>query len=535
MSEPTNAVPTLEAPPEPPRPRHSRLAGVLTALPNLVVLAALGGLGYWGHHTGWAFPRFSALAGGAAAAPDDWCAAHGVPESRCVECNPELLPREREFGWCKAHGVPNCPWEHPEVAQLSAPPAVTPADLARAERALAAAGRPANSRKCKLRERRIQFASARAMEKAGVDVAPAWRGPVAEAVAAAGEVSYDPGRVARLSARAPGSVWWVGKQVGDPVWRGEVVALVDAARVGEAKAEFLQALVQVGLRARALEGLRTAGGRGSVPEVRVQEAEASLREAEIRLATAEQALVNLGLPARADEMRGLAAEEMAARVRFLGLPPELAGSLDPRATTANLLPVRAPFDGEVVAREAVAGEVVDTARVLFTVADVRRMWLTLGVRLEDARKLRPGQPVRFRPDGDAEETGGAVAWVSTAADEKTRTVRVRAELDNPGRRLRDHTFGTGRVILREEPEAVLVPSEAVHWEGDCHVVFVRDRRYDPRDPDGLLVFHVRPVRPGARTEAGTEVIAGVLPGEVVAARGSGALRAELLKNNLGEG
>jgi cobalt-zinc-cadmium efflux system membrane fusion protein len=33
----------------------------------------------------------------------------------------------------------------------------------------------------------------------------------------------------------------------------------------------------------------------------------------------------------------------------------------------------------------------------------------------------------------------------------------------------------------------------------------------------------------------TEIIAGVLPGELVATRGSGALRAELLKDNTGEG
>ena len=38
-----------------------------------------------------------------------------------------------------------------------------------------------------------------------------------------------------------------------------------------------------------------------------------------------------------------------------------------------------------------------------------------------------------------------------------------------------------------------------------------------------------------KDDRNTEIIAGVLPGEVVATRGSGTLRAELLKNNLGEG
>jgi cobalt-zinc-cadmium efflux system membrane fusion protein len=49
------------------------------------------------------------------------------------------------------------------------------------------------------------------------------------------------------------------------------------------------------------------------------------------------------------------------------------------------------------------------------------------------------------------------------------------------------------------------------------------------------VFHVRTVRVGPRNGEFTEILAGVLPGEVVAAKGSDVLRAELLKNSLGEG
>jgi cobalt-zinc-cadmium efflux system membrane fusion protein len=118
-------------------------------------------------------------------------------------------------------------------------------------------------------------------------------------------------------------------------------------------------------------------------------------------------------------------------------------------------------------------------------------------------------------------------------DEKTRTLKVRAELTNADGRLRAHSFGQGRIVLREENDAIVVPNDAVHWEGDCHVVFVRDK--DFLSDNGLKVFHTRTVRPGARNDKYTEILAGVLPGEVVASKGSGILRSELLKNNLGEG
>ena len=68
-------------------------------------------------------------------------------------------------------------------------------------------------------------------------------------------------------------------------------------------------------------------------------------------------------------------------------------------------------------------------------------------------------------------------------------------------------------------------------------MFVRDRDYAA--PDGPKVYHVRKVRPGASDVASagpvTELIAGVLPGELVATANSGVLRSELLKNFLGEG
>jgi cobalt-zinc-cadmium efflux system membrane fusion protein len=126
-----------------------------------------------------------------------------------------------------------------------------------------------------------------------------------------------------------------------------------------------------------------------------------------------------------------------------------------------------------------------------------------------------------------------VAWVSPGAEERTRTVPVRIELPNPDGRHHAQTFGSARVILREEPSAIVVPSNAVHWEGDCNIVFVRDRHFN--EPGTPKVFHVRKVRPGAKDGPNTEIIAGVLPGELVATTGSGTLRSELLKNNLGAG
>ena len=240
------------------------------------------------------------------------------------------------------------------------------------------------------------------------------------------------------------------------------------------------------------------------------------------------------MPVPTPELAGLSADALAARVRYLGIPAAIAPEqLTAIGAPSTLLSLRSPLAGVVVSREVAPGEAVDTAKVVYVVADLRRMWLTLDVRLEDAQSLAVGQMVEFRPDGRQDDFQGTIAWISTAADEKTRTLKVRADLNNVAGRLPVNTFGAGRVVLRQAERAVLVPTEAIQWEGCCHVVFVEDKNFTHEGSP--KVFHTRQVRLGAQGGRFTEILAGVLPGERVATVGSAVLRGELLKDKLGVG
>ena len=527
--QPPTAPATIHSPHDQPAPEAPR-SWLRRAVPQALVFIALGAAAYWGHASGWRLPAALSPGQGEAAAAL-WCDAHSVPEEECIECNPELLPRGASHGWCKVHGVHDCPLCFPDVVQLNKPPEFTEADRQRASRALALGERPRNNSKCQLYLRRIQFASAEAAEKAGVEVEPAWRAPMVESITANGELNYDETRSAHLSSRRPGTVWRVEKQLGDRVAKGEVLALVDAAEVGKAKAEFLQALTQADLKRLNYKHQQSAAD--ALPAKQLRESASALQEAEIRLVMAQQALVNLGLPLDVEEFDDLETDEIVRRVQFLGLPAEFVDALDRKTTTTNLLPIVSPLDGVVVSRDVVAGEVVDAAKMLFAVADVERMWLTLDVRLEDADRVETGQKVQFHADGGKQTAQGKINWISTAVDEKTRTVKVRAAIDNRGGAWKAFTFGVGEIVLREESDAIVVPNEAVQWEGDCYVVFIRDKDYLLDDAPKL--FHVRNVRLGAKDDRHTEILAGVAPGELVATAGSSILDAELLKGKLGEG
>lgn len=504
------------------------LSFVGEAIPTVLVLAIVAAVGWWGHHNGWKPPKFSALTGATAKA-DDWCSEHSVPESICVECDDKLMPKPKPVGWCKIHGVAECVLCHPELAQTRKP-TVTPQLLEQAKRAIEFTTRTTNNPNCRTHERRLQFTTAEDAEKAGVAVEPVWTAPAVEFIAAPGQIGYDQTNVAHLSSRSPGVVWRVFKRLGQPVKAGEIVALIDAAEVGKAKSELLQAFAGLQLKEQTLAGIRESAG--AVSGARVREAEAGFRDAEIRLATACQSLTNLGLPISESEIRSLQVSEIRSALQLLGVPESIAKTIDSKTATTNLLPLVAPMAGVVASQDMVAGEVVDTSRILFEIVDPRRLWLTFDVKAEEARRLKPGQSVRFQPDAGGDEITGTLAWVSTQADPKTRTVKVRADLEDRDVKQRANTYGAGRVILREEENAVSVPNDAVQWDGCCNVVFVRDKDY--LKPDSPKVFHIRKVRVASKDAKNTEVV-GVLQGELVATKGSGLLLTELLRGSLGEG
>jgi len=532
---------------------ETKKSRLLANAPAIGVLVLLGLIALWGHRTGWKAGKFSEIfSRGAAevkedwcdshgvaksrciacnpalggADPKDWCKEHGVPESKCTTCHPEILTKGKATDWCKEHGVPesSCTLCHPDIAVKGKVPKSTDEPTITKSQDPKSAPDPAL---CQTHHLRVQFASPAALKKAGIEVAAVENRAMVASVPASAEIEYDPTRLAQLSGRVAGTLWRVEKQIGDSVKKGDVLCLVDAAEVGRVKGEYLHALAQVDVRSKSLKRVQASADQGFRSQSELQEIDAALREARIRVLNSQQALANLGLAVRPEELTGLTEDQAAEKLRFLGLPEEIKKSLPSSTATANLLPVLAPFDGVVISQQGVAGEMADPAKPIFGVADPRRMWILLDVRLEDASGLAVGQPVHFRPDGSSDEVVvGKVHWLSTSVDEKTRTVKVRAEVENLDGRLRAHTFGLAKIVTRRDEKAIAIPDEAIQWEGCCNIVFVRLSEE---------IFQTRKVRLGARNRGYTEVLVGLLPGEVVVTTGSHVLKSDILKSKLGAG
>ncbi|MDR2439775.1 MAG: efflux RND transporter periplasmic adaptor subunit [Planctomycetaceae bacterium] len=502
---------------------------IFRALPNIIVFLLIVGTIYVGHHTDWKLPKFSEITGNSITTISDWCSEHLVQESKCVECKTELLPKTTKFGFCNEHGVAECVIHHPELAQINSETKLPKYNTAAA---IALINRRENNPIDSLYSKRVQFATIDSVTKSGINVDVVSESPITETITTNGELIFDPNRVALLSSKIPGAVAIVLKNIGDHVKNGDILALIDASQVGQLKSEFLKNIVQIRLQKDNVARLTPLVVTGAVTKREILEAETSLQEAEVALLSTQQFLANLGfvLPEIQDSDDP---KILATKLQFLGIPNEIVEKLPPLARSGNLLPIFAPFDGEIVSSDIVLGTVVDTTKPLFTVGDTSKLWIMLNVRQEDAQYIKKGLPVRFLSDNGNQTTNGVISWISPSVDVKSRTLKVRAEVENKDGQLRDKTFGVGNIVLREEPNALVVPQEAIQSTADSQYIFVRDKNYFK--PDSPKFFHVRQVRLGAKNGNKIEILAGVLPGEVIVTKGSNVLLAHLLRNNLGEG
>ena len=129
-----------------------------------------------------------------------------------------------------------------------------------------------------------------------------------------------------------------------------------------------------------------------------------------------------------------------------------------------------------------------------------------------------------------------VDWISTEVDEITRTLHVRAQIDNPvvaeqdadgneQRKFRAHTFGTGQILVREDLNALVVPAESVQWDQERYLVFrqVSDLR-----------FEAVPVTRGIEDDGFVEIQGQISPGTQVVTQGSHVLKSHALLNKLAE-
>lgn len=313
-------------------------------------------------------------------------------------------------------------------------------------------------------------------------------------LAATGTVLYDQNRVSRVGPRIEGRVVRIAGDLGDQVAAGAPLVVIESAELGEVEAEHARALAELELAQESFDREQGLFEKGISSRKEVLEAQAELERARAALA--------------------------AASARHRTLDPADSVSAD------GYYSLSAPIAGTVVERNVMLGQIVGPDDDLFTVADLRTLWLVLDIYDRDLARVRDGLPVEVEAAAfPGTSFRGTLTHVGQVVDSLTRTVKARVVVANPGNRLRPGMFVTALVRGVDAGAAVAVPQASVHRIEDRTVVFVPlgQGRYALRDV----------VTSGSVGDALVTVVRGLAPGDSVVSEGSFYLKSELLKQSFG--
>jgi cobalt-zinc-cadmium efflux system membrane fusion protein len=316
-----------------------------------------------------------------------------------------------------------------------------------------------------------------------------------------GTVAPNQHALAEVTTLVRGRVVDVYADLGQQVKTGDLLALLYSGELGMAQSAYLKADAKLYVAERSFE-----------------RAKMLLAEKVIGLAEAQR---------RKGDMLSIQAEKREARDRLelYGMSDEQIRKLDQDHTIRSYVPIMAPFDGRVIARNLTKGEVVETTEKLFTVADLSEVWVLGNIPEKDI-------PFIQHEDGGVHQKidilvnaypnqvfEGKLTYVGDVLEARTRTMNLRIEVPNHHRKLKPEMYATIRVYSEPEKNVLAVPEQAIQRERDRKFVFVQRE-------EGA--FEVRDVTLGESNGQVVKIVEGLREGEKIVTTGAFILKSELL-------
>lgn len=299
----------------------------------------------------------------------------------------------------------------------------------------------------------------------------------------AGRLVWNEERTVRLYPPLAGRVVSISARPGDAVAAGAVLATLASPEMGQAQSDARKTDVEHALMQRNLARLRELHAAGVAAHKDVLAAETDLARAE------------------------------AERQRTQALLRLHGGT----ASVNQSFALRSPIAGVVVERHVNPGQELRgdmqlaNTPPMFVVTDPSRLWVQLEAHETDLPSLARGKAMKLRASAWPEETFHArIESIADYVDPQTRTIRVRASVDNRERRLKGEMYVSAEI---ESPVAarVQVPANAVFLFEEKHYVFVQS---------GPRSFRRVEIRLAGQHGDKVGVASGLEPGERVVTTGN---------------
>ena len=424
--------------------------------------------------------------------------------------------------------------------------------------------------------------SEEAARNAGIQTTRAGPGEIHQVVQLNGEIGLHEKFVAHVVPRLDAMVTRVTKDLGDPVKKGDILAILDSRELADAKNEYLTAVkqaepVRVELERQQLINDNTrimldllqkeldldtlyqkinqlvlgesraqiipAYGR-LLRTKAVYERERSLYEKKIsskseyliameEYKTAEARYIALREKIAYDnklallekrqklENAKLNIKTMAQKLKALGLTSrEIKRLSDDQRDRFTRFELRSEINGEVIQKHIAVGEAVKKDFDVFVLADLSEVWVNIAVPAKHLNAVRLNQSVTVKSEKLGLEAQGKLSYLGALIDEKTRTVTGRVVIPNKHRLWRPGMYVTVDLIQATHQVPLVVPVDAIQTLRGWSVVFIKvGNRYE-----------ARPLSLGETNGVQMEVLKGIEPGTEYVHKNSFAVKAEIEKS-----
>lgn len=333
-----------------------------------------------------------------------------------------------------------------------------------------------------------------------------------------GQVETNSNLTTPVISLVPGRIEQVFCQQGDVVKKNQRLAFVRSDEIAQIEASLLkdvldleadmqQAKMQVSLAEKVYSRHTQLFKEGISARADLENAENAFEKAKVELST----LI---------DKRSAVVTSVRERLRLYGVDKD---ELDRVLTTKKIdddFYLEAPRAGIITDRNIDVGQLVDNVKELFVVTDLKQVWLTAQAFEKDIHFLKKGQSVVVTVNSYPEkEFRGKVDYTGAILESDTRTMTVRATVQNADSVLKPEMFANMRVIIGET-EALSVPSESVRKTGEASVAYV---------VHSANQFEERLIETGKKLGSKIEILKGLKRGEVVVVNGSLQLQGQILK------
>ena len=361
-------------------------------------------------------------------------------------------------------------------------------------------------------------------------------------VEASAQLQANSNAVTRVSSPITGRAGQIRVSVGDTTKSGQVLMYINSQEIASLESELFkteteieadlskdlldldydleQANAQLALTAKQAERARTLNAEKIAAAAEMEAAETALQKQNLMVAAiAKKRKRTIQVAERKKE---LARRTLEQKLILLGMQPKDVSAILTNKTIDTQIPISASQPGVVLERNVNTGEMVDASKTLLVIDDLDNLWLVAEVFEQDIGLVRVGQKVTFTVDSYPHKRfESTLTFVAGAINPETRTLAVRAEIQNKDLKLKPKMFARMKIYV--EPRKVLcVPKSAVQDAGSKKVIYVLS---GPR----LDKVKETVVEIGAESDDFVEIKSGASSGQRVITAEAFALRAEFAR------